>query len=361
VNKRQTNTDDSIRHKSAVSKDHNRAGGDTQPQLTLSQSEVPRTPSTAKGLSYEFESPRIKRRSDSTPTRRRTSKVDAFVSSVEASANREPSNHNSGSQPPSSPLNRRQTVDESPSDKTKRLLRTPTKLSSKLFTSPLPIKSLESVFQEGENNRKQPLLDLFVNTTKISTTGESDSPIVRPPLFRGDESVDFFLEGMADSKEQADKVSELAIPQAMPRHREKQPGLEGFAPSNSLDDEAFRLMDQDPHKDYNVNASPSRIPINRAQLLSPLNFQIARPPLPTSKSSPGPEQLQSVKNIIMPGYYSSLAAAHDKRRLLMSPERRQRLLRQLSDGGIGNTIIDEAEDKESLLDEFSSEQAVCVL
>ncbi|KAJ2960803.1 hypothetical protein NQZ79_g3801 [Umbelopsis isabellina] len=357
VNKKQANTDKSSRHKHAIPKDYNSPSGNTQPPLTLSQSEEPGTPSTAKGLSYEFESPRIKRRSDSTPTRRRSSKVDAFVSSVEASTSRYTSDRKSGSQPPQSPLNRQNTVDESPSDKAKRLLRTPTKLSSTLFMSPRPIKSLESVFQEGENNRKQPLLDLFANTMKNPTTRESDSPIVRPPLSRGDESVDFFLEGMVDMKAQPDNSTEPAITQAMPRRREKQPGMEGFAPSNSLDDKS-RMLEQETQQDSNMDKSPIRIHKIQPNLLSPLNFQIARPPLPTSKSSPGPGQSQSVKNVIMPGYYSSLAAGQDKRRLLMSPERRQRLLRQLSDGGIGNTLVGDADDKDSSLDEYANEQLV---
>ncbi|KAG2172894.1 hypothetical protein INT43_000244 [Umbelopsis isabellina] len=354
LNKKQANTDKSSRHKHATPQDNNSASRNTQLPLTLSQNEEPGTPSTAKGLSFEFESPRIKRRSDSTPTRRRSFKVDAFVSSVEASTRRHTSVHKSGSQPPQSPLNRQHTVDESPSDKAKRLLRTPTKLSSALFTSPRPIKSLESVFQEGENNRKQPLLDLFVNTTKNPTTGESDSPIVRPPLSRGDESVDFFLEGMVDVKAQPDNSTEPVITQAVPRRREKQPGMEGFAPSNSLDDKAH-MTDQETQQDYNLEKSPTRINISQPNLLSPLNFQIARPPLPTTKSSPGPGQSQFVKNIIMPGYYSSLAAGQDKRRLLMSPERRQRLLRQLSDGGIGNTLIDDADDT---LEELANEQLI---
>lgn len=360
LNKKQANTDKSLQHKHAIPQDNHSASRNTQPPLTLSQNEEPGTPSTAKALSYEFESPRIKRRSDSTPTRRRSSKVDAFVSSVEGSTRHQPRAHKSGSQTPQSPLNRQRTVDESPSDKAKRLLRTPTKLSSTLFTSPRPIKSLESVFQEGENNRKQPLLDLFVNTTKNPTKGESDSPIVRPPLSRGDDSVDFFLEGMVEMKAQPDVSTEPAITQAMPRRREKQPGMEGFAPSNSLDDQAH-MTNQETQQHDNQDKSPTRLNISQPHLLSPLNFQIARPPLPTSKSSPGPGQSESVKNIIMPGYYSSLAAGQDKRRLLMSPKRRQRLLRQMSDGGIGNTLIDDTGDNESSQDELAGEQMVCAL
>jgi hypothetical protein len=59
----------------------------------------------------------------------------------------------------------------------------------------------------------------------------------------------------------------------------------------------------------------------------------------------------------MPGFYSSLASTQSSRRLLISPERRQRLLRQLSDhGSIGNVILEGSSQGY----EPSQESAVCI-
>lgn len=311
--------------------------------------EVHSTPSSGRKISYHFDSPRIKRRSDSTPTRRR-SKVDAFVSSLHENSpssvhqeNKIEEKNSQGSSQSLSPVNRRQTDGISPGERAKRLLRTPTKLSSISFSSPRPLKSLESVFQEGECNGKHSLLELFTSSSEEIATRMATSPPTGLPISGVDESVDFFLEGMAESTV-ASLSPNFAKPseRIAPRRREKRLGLEGFAPSNSLDE----FEKQSLEITQVISSAPTKSPpasTSEIQSLSPLNFRIARPSFGSNNSgkSPSTAKSEDATHNIMPGFYSSLASTQNNRRLLISPERRQRLLRQLSDhGSIGNVLLD---------------------
>jgi hypothetical protein len=154
--------------------------------------------------------------------------------------------------------------------------------------------------------------------------------------------------------------------QSMTKRRGRQADLDGFEPSNSLEDDDEKV----PANEQILNeSSKPNLPIPSSsvpQSLSPLNFRIARPPLPSTGNSPstGKSQLETPR--IMPGFYSSIAGTQNSRRLLISPARRQRLLRQLSDhGGIGNVLLNDSQDG---VEEGGSEQknvcrkaSVCML
>ncbi|KAI8584686.1 hypothetical protein K450DRAFT_217509 [Umbelopsis ramanniana AG] len=322
-------------------------------RTTVSQSEAPETPSSGRRVSYQFESPRIKRHASATPTRRH-SKVDAFVSSVHGNSpstikhNQNRANHSQESNPSMSPARRRQHG-VSPNETAKRLLRTPTKLSSQTYPSPKALKSLEAVFQEGESNGKPSLLDLFTQLTEESPAVEAASPVADTSAPGCDESIQFFLEGMVEETAVAETHAGLSTPRHIPRRREKRPGLEGFAPSNSLNDMSTMSARQfgKPGASHSQSTKSSQ-PEN--QSLSPLSFRIARPSTGGIKSnvSPSAAKTEDIQSHIMPGFYSSLASTQNSRRLLISPDRRQRLLRQLSDhGGIGNVLLEDPNNAES--------------
>ncbi|KAG2174671.1 hypothetical protein INT44_006935 [Umbelopsis vinacea] len=319
----------------------------------ISQSEAPETPSSGRRVSYQFDSPRIQRHASATPTRRH-SKVDAFVSSVHGNSpstvkqNQSRANHSHDSNLSMSPARRRQNV-LSPNETAKRLLRTPTKLSSQRYPSPRALKSLEAVFQEGESNGKPSLLDLFSQSTKEPPAVEAASPAADTLPPGCDESVQFFLEGMVDEVAVTETHAGSSTLKNIPRRREKRPGLEGFAPSNSLNDIGTMAIRQStqPGASHSQSPKPSQ-PEN--QSLSPLSFRIARPTIGGIKSnvSPSAAKTEDKQSHIMPGFYSSLASTQNSRRLLISPDRRQRLLRQLSDhGGIGNVLLEDPNNAES--------------
>jgi hypothetical protein len=331
----------------------------------ISRSEAPETPSSGRRVSYQFDSPRTQRHASATPTRRH-SKVDAFVSSVHGDSpstikhNQTRANHSHESNLSMSPARRRQNG-VSPNETAKRLLRTPTKLSSQSYPSPRALKSLEAVFQEGERNGKPSLLDLFTQSTEESPAVEVASPVADPLAPGCDESVQFFLEGMVNEAAVTETHAGLSTQKHIPRRREKRPGLEGFAPSNSLND--MRTMPSrqpgQPDASHSQSPKPSQ-PEN--QLQSPLSFRIARPSTGGIKSnaSPSAAKTEDIQNHVMPGFYSSLASTQNNRRLLISPDRRQRLLRQLSDhGGIGNVLLDDPDITESDQEQLLQGNQVC--
>lgn len=337
-----------------------------QTNTVSSYSEGPNTPSSGgRRISYQFESPRIKRRSESTPSRQR-SKVEAFVSSVKQNSPSRTGQSNKTEERDSeklklqglmSPANRRQTNGVSPGERAKRLLRTPTKLSSKSHSSPIAFKSLESVFQEGESSGKHSLMELFTQSSEELPIRTSASPMSSTLTPGVDESVDFFLEGMADTPITSESPFSRPSQNNAPRRRDKRPGL-GFAPSNSLD-EIIRMSSNEMEPAGKPQTEPSVLSPSQPQSLSPLNFRIARPSFGSANTSTSPSAAkgEGLKNNIMPGFYSSLASTQSSRRLLISPERRQRLLRQLSDhGSIGNVILEGSSQGY----EPSQESAVCI-
>lgn len=324
-------------------------------QSTIARSEAPETPSSGRKVSYHFDSPRIQRHASATPTRRH-SKVDAFVSSVQGNSpstikqNHNGANNSNNSNQSMSPARRRQNG-VSPNETAKRLLRTPTKLSSKSYPSPRALKSLEAVFQEGESNGKPSLLDLFAKSTEESLATEVASPVANSLAPGCDESVQFFLEGMVDESAVTETHAGISTQKHVLRRREKRPGLEGFAPSNSLNDLGTLPSKHLEQPDASHSQSPkSSQTDSQNDSLSPLSFKIARPSTGGIKSnvSPSAAKTENIQSHIMPGFYSSLASTQSSRRLLISPDRRQRLLRQLSDhGGIGNVLLEGTNDIES--------------
>ncbi|KAI9289992.1 hypothetical protein BC943DRAFT_333268 [Umbelopsis sp. AD052] len=256
----------------------------------ISQSEAPETPSSGRRVSYQFDSPRIKRHASATPTRRH-SKVDAFVSSVHGNSpstvkqNQSRANHSHDSNLSMSPARRRQNG-LSPNETAKRLLRTPTKLSSQRYPSPRALKSLEAVFQEGESNGKPSLLDLFSQSTKEPPAVEAASPAADTLPPGCDESVQFFLEGMVNEVAVTETHAGPSTLKNIPRRREKRPGLEGFAPSNSLNDIGTMAIRQStqPGASHSQSPKPSQ-PENQSQ--SPLSFRIARPTIGGIKNHGG--------------------------------------------------------------------------
>jgi len=324
-------------------------------QSTIARSEAPETPSSGRRVSYQFDSPRIQRHASATPTKRH-SKVDAFVSSVHGNSpstithNQNRTNHSHNSNQSMSPARRRQNG-VSPKETAKRLLRTPTKLSSQSYPSPRALKSLEAVFQEGKSNGKPSLLDLFTQSTEETPAIEVASPAADPLAPGCDESVQFFLEGMVDEPAMTETHAGISIQKHVPRRREKRPGLEGFAPSNSLNDLRTLPSRQFEQPDASYSHSPkSSQTESQNHSLSPLSFRIARPSTGGIKSnvSPSAAKAEDIQSQIMPGFYSSLASTQSSRRLLISPDRRQRLLRQLSDhGSIGNVLLEGPNNTES--------------
>ncbi|KAH8553578.1 hypothetical protein BGW37DRAFT_264390 [Umbelopsis sp. PMI_123] len=336
---------------------------DPSTQQTISaRSEGPETPFSGRRASYQFDSPRIQRYTSSTPTRRH-SKVDTFVSSVHGNSpshSRNNQNEPSNSQVSNlcrSPAHRRQKHSISPNQAAKRLLRTPTKLPSQSYTSPKALKSLETVFQESEIKGKPSLLDLFTQSAEKSPTIDAASPAAEPLALGGDESVQFFLEGMADTSFSTETPAGQSTQKHVPRRREKRPGLEGFAPSNSLDDAVTSSSKQPQNLKEPYSHSPSSSQ-SETQLLSPLSFKITRPSTGGIHNSVSPSTAkgEDIKNHIMPGFYSSLASTQNSRRLLISPDRRQRLLRQLSDhGGIGNVLMESPNNTQTTQDQLLQE------